>query len=149
MLGNLLEQARSKLSEMKNDLLKYKSKEFLEATMGASALVIMADGTIDKNEKAKMMAFVQNDDNLSIYETSEVVRVYKDFIDTFEMDADIGEAKAMKSIGKMKGKPDQSRLIIRMAIAIGGSDGDFDADEKAAVARICGELGVPASEFGL
>ena len=51
MLSNFLQQARSKLSEMKNEALKYKSKDFLNAALGGSALVIMADGKIDSNEK--------------------------------------------------------------------------------------------------
>ncbi len=39
MLSNFLQQARSKLSEMKNEALKYKSKDFLNAALGGSALV--------------------------------------------------------------------------------------------------------------
>jgi tellurite resistance protein TerB len=104
MLSNFLQQARSKLSEMKNEALKYKSKDFLNAALGGSALVIMADGKIDSNEKTKMMAFIESHEALSIYDTSEVVKTWKNYIETLEMDEDIGAAKAMAALGKIKVK---------------------------------------------
>ncbi len=149
MLSNFLEQARSKLSDLKNEALKYKSKEFLNAALGGSALVILADGSIDAQEKSKMMNFIENHEALSIYNTSEVVKTWKDYIDTLEMDADIGTAKAMSALGKIKGKDDQARLVLRMVCAIGASDGDFDDDEKRVASKIAVELGLNPVDFDL
>ncbi len=149
MLSNLLQQTKAKLNQLKAEALKYKSKEFLNSALGGSALVSMADGTIDAAEKSKMMAFIQNHDALSIYDTSEVVRVWKDYIDTLEMDKDIGEAKAMQALGKIKGKDEQARLVMRMVIAIGAADGNFDADERRVAAKVATELGLNPAEFEL
>lgn len=149
MLSNFLEQARSKLSDLKNEALKYKSKEFLNAALGGSALVILADGKIDAQEKAKMINFIENHEALSIYNTSEVVKTWKDYIDTLEMDNDIGTAKAMTAIGKIKGKEEQARLVLRMVCGIGAADGDFDADEKRVAANIATELGLNPADFDL
>lgn len=149
MLSNFLEQARSKLSDLKNEALKYKSKEFLNAALGGSALVILADGSIDAQEKSKMMNFIENHEALSIYNTSEVVKTWKDYIDTLEMDSDIGSAKAMSALGKIKGKEDQAKLVLRMVCAIGASDGDFDADEKRVASKIAIELGLDPADFDL
>jgi len=149
MFSNFLDKARNKFSELKTGALKYKSKEFLHAALGGSALVIMADGSIDAQEKSKMMSFIENNEALSIYDTSEVVKTWKDYIDTLEMDADIGEAKAMTALGKMKGKDEESRLVLRMVCAIGASDGDFDKDEKRVAAKIALELGLNPADFDL
>lgn len=149
MLSNFLQQARNKLKDLKNEALKYKSKDFLNAALGGSALVIMADGKIDSQEKIKMMAFIENHEALSIYETSEVVKTWKDYIDTLEMDSDIGSAKALGALGKIKGKPEQAKLVLRMVCAIGAADGDFDADEKLVAAKIATELGLDPAEFDL
>jgi tellurite resistance protein TerB len=149
MLSRFLEQARSKLGDLKNEALKYKSKEFLNAALGGSALVILADGSIDAQEKTKMMNFIENHEALSIYNTSEVVKTWKDYIDTLEMDADIGTAKAMSALGKIKGKDDQARLVLRMVCAIGASDGDFDDDEKRVASKIAVELGLNPVDFDL
>jgi len=149
MLSNFLQQARSKMNDLKNEALKYKSKDFLNAALGGSALVIVADGKIDPQEKVKMMAFIENHPALSVYNTAEVVKTWKDFIDTLEMDADIGSAKAMTAIGKIKGKEEQAKLVLRMVCAIGASDGDFDADEKRVAGQIATELGLNPAEFDL
>ena len=149
MLSKFLRDARDKIGELKNEALKYKSKEFLHAALAGSALVIMADGKIDPDEKQKMLAFIQNHEALSIYSTSEVVRTWKDYIDTIEMDADIGGAKALGALGKIKGKDEQARLVLRMVCAIGAADGDFDADERRVAAQIATELGLNPSEFDL
>ena len=149
MLSSFLQQARQKIGDLKAEALKYKSKEFLNAALGGSALVSIADGTIDASEKQKMMAFIQNHEALSIYETSEVVKIWKDYIDTLEMDHDIGEAKAMGAIGKMKGKDAQARLVLRMVCAIGASDGEFDDQEQKIAGRIAKELGLDPAEFEL
>ncbi len=149
MLSNFLQQAKTKLNDLKTDALKYKSKDFLNAALGGSALVIMADGEIDAAEKTKMMAFIQSHEALSIYDTSEVVRTWKDYIDTLEMDADIGGAKAMSALRKIKGKDEQARLVLRMVIAIGAADGDFDKDERAVASKIAVELGLDPAEFEL
>lgn len=149
MLSNFLEQARNKLSDLKNEALKYRSKEFLNAALGGSALVILADGSIDAQEKSKMMDFIENHEALSIYNTSEIVKTWKDYIDTLEMDVDIGTAKAMSALGKIKGKDDQARLVLRMVCAIGASDGDFDDDEKRVASKIAVELGLNPVDFDL
>ena len=149
MLSKFLQQARNKLSDLKNEALKYKSKDFLNAALGGSALVIMADGRIDSQEKIKMMAFIENHEALSIYDTSEVVKTWKNYIDTLEMDSDIGSAKAMTALGKIKGKQEQAKLVLRMVCSIGAADGDFDADEKRVAAQIATELGLDPAEFDL
>lgn len=149
MLSKFLNDARSKINELKADALKYKSKDFLNAALGGSALVIMADGKIDAQEKMKMMAFIENHDALSIYDTSEVVKTWKNYIDTLEMDADIGSAKAMSAVGKLKGKEEQARLVLRMVCAIGAADGEFDEDERRTASKIALELGLDPKEFEL
>lgn len=149
MLSNFLKEARNKISEMKNEALKYKSKDFLNAALGGSALVIMADGEIDPQEKSKMMGFIQNHEALSIYDSSEVVKTWKNYIETIELDSDIGSAKAMEAIAKIKGKDAQAKLVLRMVCAIGASDGDFDADEKNVAKKIAIELGLNPAEFDL
>lgn len=149
MLSDFMEQAKKKFSELKNDALKYKSKDFLNAALGGSALVIVADGKVDAAEKQKMMSFIENNEALSIYDTSEVVKVWKDYMDTIEMDYDIGSAKAYAALGKVKGKTDQARLVMRMVCAIGAADGNFDHDEKTVARKIAIELELNPSDFDL
>ena len=146
---NFLSQLKSKANELKTEALKYKNKDFLNAAMAGSALIAMADGSISSEEKQKMIKFIESNDALSIFTTSDVIKAFQDFVGQLEFDKDIGEAKAYQAIGKMKSNIEASRLLVRMIIAIASSDGLFDSDEKKIAIKIAKELGINPSEFEL
>ena len=146
---NFLSQLKARASELKTEALKFKNKDFLNATMAGSALVAMADGSISSEEKQKMIKFIENNDALSIFTTSDVIKAFQDFVGQLEFDKEIGEAKAYQAIGKMKSNVEASRLLVRMIIAIASSDGLFDSDEKKVAIKIARELALDPSEFEL
>jgi tellurite resistance protein TerB len=146
---NFLSQLKTKANELKTEALKFKNKDFLNAAMAGSALVAMADGSISSEEKQKMIKFIESNDALSIFTTSDVIKAFQDFVGQLEFDKDIGEAKAYQAIGKMKSNTEASRLLIRMIISIASSDGLFDNDEKKVAVKIAKELGLNPSEFEL
>ena len=146
---NFLSQLKTKANELKTEALKFKNKDFLNAAMAGSALVAMADGSISSEEKQKMIKFIESNDALSIFSTSDVIKAFQDFVGQLEFDKDIGEAKAYQAIGKMKSNTEASRLLIRMIIAIASSDGLFDNDEKKVAIKIAKELGIDPAEFEL
>lgn len=154
MLNSIVGKARDKLASLKLDAQKYRSADFLDAAMAASALISVADGTISLEEKKKTIAFVQGHEALKIFDANEVNRKFKGHLDALDpnnpdTDADLGEISALSAIGKMKKKDEQSRMVLRLAIAIGGADGDFDAQEKAQAVKIARELGLDPAEFDL
>ena len=146
---NFLSQLKTKANELKTEALKFKNKDFLNAAMAGSALIAMADGSISSTEKQKMIKFIESNDALSIFTTSDVIKAFQDFVGQLEFDKDIGEAKAYQAIGKMKSNTEASRLLVRMIISIASSDGDFDDDEKKIAVKITKELGINPSEFEL
>lgn len=146
---SFFDQLKSKANELKNDVLKFKNKDFLNAAMAGSALIAMADGSISSEEKQKMIKFIEHNDALSVFSTKDVVAAFQDFVGQIEFDKDIGDAAAYKAIAKMKSDNEAARLLIRMIIAIGSSDGNFDADEKKIAGKIARELGLNPAEFDL
>jgi tellurite resistance protein TerB len=146
---NFLNQLKDKANELKTEALKFKNKDFLNAAMAGSALIAMADGSISAEEKQKMIRFIESNDALSVFTTSDVIKAFQDFVSQLEFDQDIGEAKAYQALGKMKSNSDAARLLMRMIIAIASSDGNFDSSEKRVAVKIAGELGLSAAEFEL
>jgi tellurite resistance protein TerB len=146
---NFLSQLKTKANELKTEALKFKNKDFLNAAMAGSALIAMADGSISSTEKQKMIKFIESNDALSIFTTSDVIKAFQDFVSQLEFDKEIGEAKAYQAIGKMKSNSEASRLLVRMIIAIASSDGNFDQDEKKIAVKIAKELSINPSEFEL
>jgi tellurite resistance protein TerB len=146
---SFLSQLKTKAGELKTEALKFKNKDFLNAAMAGSALIAMADGNISSEEKQKMIKFIESNDTLSIFTTSDVIKAFQDFVGQLEFDKDIGEAKAYQALGKMKSNAQAARLLVRMIIAIASSDGNFDAMEKKIAVKIAKELGLDPAEFEL
>ena len=146
---SFLSSLKSKASELKTEALKYKNKEFLNAAMAGSALIALADGSITSSEKQKMIRFIESNDALSIFTTSDVINAFQEFVSQLEFDRDIGEAKAYQAIGKMKSNTEAARLLVRMIISIASSDDVFDFAEKKIAVKIAKELGVDPAEFEL
>lgn len=146
---SFLSQLKTKASELKSEALKFRNKDFLNAAMAGSALIAMADGSITGEEKQKMIKFIESNDALSVFTTSDVIKAFQDFVGQLEFDKDIGEAKAFQALGKLKSNNEAARLLMRMIIAIASSDGNFDLSEKKVAARIANELGVSPAEFEL
>lgn len=148
-IENFIKSMKEKASELKTEALKFKNKDFLNATMAGSALIAMADGVITPDEKQKMLKFIQAHDALSIFSTTDVVNAFQTYVNQLEFDRDIGEAKAFETLKKMESNAPAARLIIRMVISIAGSDGEFDKHEQIMALRIARELNLNPSEFNL
>lgn len=138
--------ARDKLT---TEVSKFKNREFMEAVANSCALVAAADGEISSAEKMKMTGFINNSPELKVFNLNDVIKVFNDACGKFEFDFQIGQAEALKNISKIKGKDGAARLLVRVACAIGASDGNFDEKEKAACRMICLELGLTPADFEL
>ncbi len=145
----VMDWLKTQTTNAKDEVKRFKSKNFMEAVTAGCALVAYADGIIKPEEKAKMAGFIQRNEALSVFDMTKVIDSFEHHVKSFEFDHSIGKAEALKSIGKIKKKSDEARLLVRVCAAIGAADGDFDPDEQAVVKEICYELGVSPSEFGI
>lgn len=139
-------KARSALS---TEVGKFKNRNFMEATAAACAMIAAADGEVSAAEKAKMAAFIDRSPELKAFNLSDVIGAFNQSVAKFEFDFQLGQAEALKTINKIKGNDGASRLLVRVACAIGASDGSFDDKEKAACRQICLELGLSPADFEL
>jgi tellurite resistance protein TerB len=139
-------EARTRLTA---EVSKFKNRTFMEATVAACAMVAAADGTISAQEKQKMAGFIRNSDELKVFEMPSVIAFFEKVTGNFDFDADIGKAEALKVIGRLRGNEEQARVMVRVACAIGASDGNFDDGEKAVVRDICKDLSLNPADFDL
>jgi len=130
------------------EITKFKSKDLLEAVVAGCALVAYADGNVTSEEKQKMMGFLRTSDQLKVFDSGDVIKIFQKYVEKFEFDNTIGVGEVMQAVGKFRGKP-QAQLVVRVCCAIGAADGDFDQKEKAVVRRMCSELGLNPSDFSL
>ncbi|MBK1717662.1 tellurite resistance TerB family protein [Thiocystis violacea] len=146
---DFLNNLKTKAAELKNEAMKFKNKDFLNAAVSGSVLVSMADGNVSSEEKQKMMRFIENYEALSVFSSKELIESFQNAMTQIEFDKDLGEAKAYDAIRKMKGKDDAARLILRLIIAIAGADGNFDDSEKRVARKIAMELSLNPADFEL
>lgn len=132
-----------------SEMTKFKNADFMEATVAGCALVAAADGEISSAEKLKMTGFIQNSKELKVFELSKVIASFNAYCEKFGFDEQIGRAEALKAVAKLRNKPDAARLLVRVCIAIGSSDGNFDDSERAVCSTICNELGLNPADFDL
>ncbi|MGV8842941.1 MAG: tellurite resistance TerB family protein [Pseudomonas sp.] len=149
MLSWLKTNTAAARTRMAEEISKYKNREFMEAVVAGCALVAAADGDISASEKQKMIGFIQNSDELKVFDTTLVIDTFNKICGKFEFDAAIGKAEALKLVGQLRSKPDAARLLVRVCCAVGNADGTFDSDEQAACRAICTELNLSPSDFDL
>jgi len=149
MLEWLKTNAAKAREALTTEVSKFKNKNFMEATAAACAMIAVADGEVSSSEKMKMTGFINNSPELKVFNLSDVIKAFNDSVSKFEFDYQIGQAEALKVINKIKGNDGAARLLVRVACAIGASDGNFDQKEKAACRQICLELGLNPADFEL
>jgi stress response protein SCP2/tellurite resistance protein len=142
-----MEWAKQQKNKAKDLFNKYKSQDVLDAVVAACALVGMADGRLDPAERQKMLEFVNQSEELRVFDTNKVIQQFNHFVSRIEYDFIIGRAEAFRALGKVRSKPEIARLVARYCIAIGYADGNFDPNEKQMVSEICRELGLDPNEF--
>ncbi len=140
---------KQKADELKTEALKFRNRDFLNAAVGGSVLIAMADGTISSEEKQKMMRFIENYEPLSVFSSKELIEAFQNTVAQIEFDRDLGEATVFEALGKMKNNSDASRLIMRLIICIACSDGTFDDREQYVARKIAAELNLNPSDFEL
>ena len=147
------DQLKSKTTEMSSQLQtqakKFNNKDFANGTMAMCALIAAADGNVDSSERSKVAALITSNDVLSIFPASELRERFDHYCDKLNSDFDFGKVEAIQALGKLKKKEDQARAVVQIGIIIGGADGSFDANERAAVKSACQALGVPPGDFDL
>jgi len=149
MLEWLKENVAKARETLTTEMGKFKNRTFMEAIANACAMIAAADGEVSPAEKMKMAGFINNSPELKVFNLTEVIAVFNDACGKFEFDFHVGQAEALKNINKLKGKDAESRLLVRVACAVGASDGNFDDKEKAACRAISLELGLNPADFDL
>ena len=140
---------RSARAALTRELERLRNRQFLEATMAASALVVMADGELKFSELNTIDRLRESIRELKSYDAHVAVDLCRDYADAIGEDFERGKASALSAVTKLAGDQEAGRLVMQMCIAIAKSDGDFSASELALIRELCHALGLDPSDMGL
>ncbi|CAK9885514.1 MAG: DnaJ-like protein DjlA [Candidatus Erwinia impunctatus] len=143
------EALNSGRAELTRQVGRFKNKKFMQGTVAVCARISVANGVVSCEEKQKMMGFLQNSEELEVFDTNEVIDFFNKLVTSFDFDIEIGKGETMKYILALKDQPEAAQLALRVGIAVAKSDGDFDQDEQNAVREIASALGFSPADFGL
>lgn len=124
---------------------KMTNKSFLEQAMAACALVANADGIIDDCEVQEVLKYAKNHNVFGNYSVEEVEKAFQKQV----AEVKVSPRKVLEVVEGLKGKTAEATLLVNVAIAIGASDGDFDADEQAVVKEIIEALDLDINNFDM
>lgn len=132
---------------------RYKSKDFLIASINACVVVSMADGVCSSDEIQKTLGYCKINKMLSCFDFSEVTKIFTEAKEKYDFDPGVGESEALIAIKKATNAcamdADQKLCIMTLCCVIGNADGNFDAKEKDAVVKIRQALGLTPSDFSV
>ena len=147
------DQLKVKAQELNTQLAtktsQFKNKEFANGSMAMCALIAAADGRIDPSERQKTSGLIATNQSLSHFPPAELQQKFDWYCDKLSDDFEFGKVEATATIGKLRAKSEQARAVIQIGIIIGGADGNFDDQEKAAVRSACHAVGIDPAEFEL
>lgn len=131
---------------MNSELQKYRSKDLMQAIVAGATMIAYADGVVSASEKQKLMGYVRNSEQLSVFDTDKVIESFNQYLSRFEFDSTIASGEALQKIAVFKGKP-EAHLIVRVCLAIANADGNFDTTEQQALEQICRSLDLDIKSF--
>lgn len=131
------------------ELDKFRNRQFLDATMAASALVSMADGDANITELNILDQALETIQELRIYDPHDALDLYRDYLEGLRQDPAGTREKIMQAIGKLRDDEHAAMLLIRVCVAIGKADENFSEPEKAVIQDLCGSLTLDCNALGL
>ena len=148
-LDNLRNGLNNVSSQLSDQVSRFKSADFAEATMSMCALIAAADGSISADERRKVAGFIASNDSLKVFQPSDLKTRFDKYCDKLSQDYDFGRIEAIQAIGKLRSKPDQARAVIQLGMIIGGADGNFDESEKVQIRDAARAVSLDPAEFGV
>jgi tellurite resistance protein TerB len=143
-MADFFTQFRSAIGE---HIERFRSRDVLEATMAAAALVSMADGTVNLTEASTIDQALEAVHQLDIYDKHEAVDLYHRNIEQLKADPNGARENILKTISKISRDQQASRILIKICIAIGKSDEDLIGEEKSTIIEIAARLGIDSAEI--
>lgn len=122
---------------------------FLKATMAASAVVAIANGTITFSQRVRVDQVLETLEALKIFDPHKGVDMFNNFADFILADPASGHAKAMAAITPMADHPDMAKILIRACRAISEASGEISLVEKIELITLCSLLKIEPADCGL
>lgn len=125
------------------------NKRILEGVVAGCAIVAYADGRVTADERQRMSDLIRAFEPIADFDLDDVLDCFEDVTARFVDVHETGEREALAILARLKGEKRYSALLVDTCCAIAAVDGNFDAEEREAVVRICEALSLDPADFDL
>ncbi len=130
-------------------LLRHRNLPFLKATMAASAMIAIANGSISFSERIRLDQIIKALEALKVFDPHEGVNLFNEYADAILKSPATGRIRAMKAIKAVAKDPETAALLIRVCLAISEAKGEMYLVEKIEIVSLCSTLGIEPERCGL
>jgi tellurite resistance protein TerB len=131
------------------ELDKFRNRQFLEATMAATALVSLADGDANLTEINILDQALESIQELKIYDPHHALDLYRDYLEDLRTNPAETRDKIIQTVGKIRDDQHAARLLIQVCVAIGKADENFSEPEKNVITELCQSQALDCDELAL
>ena len=117
-------------------------RNFLEATMAASALVAMADGVLHPAERDMLGTLRERVDGLPAFDTETAAEYYREYLDALAADSRSGRERVFAAVGRIAGDDGAAPLVIQVCLTIAIADRSVGQSEYDAICELSNKLGL-------
>ena len=119
-----------------------RNREFLEAAMGASALLATADGEVSFAELMARDYLLDRVDILHMFDPGEAADLFRSYVETIQEDADLGLSKVVEAVSKLSEDTELAPLLLKVCMVMCKADDDFSQREHVILEDLCSVLGL-------
>lgn len=129
-------------------LAQRKHGAFHDAVLSASVMLALADGKLSAEERKSLLRYLSSSDIFACFPQEKVVSSLDDILRLWERDSDMARISSLQRIGRIRGRTEDARMLVRLSLAVVRADGaPLDAEEKDVLRTICRELDLPVEDM--
>ena len=126
---------------------KVLNRQFLEAAMGASAMLALADGEISFAELMARDYVLDHVQQLQVFDPNEAADLFCTYAETISNNPQLGKAHVLEAITHLSGNRELASLLLRICLVIAKADRNFSQPEHEVIDTFCDVLGLNKEEI--
>ncbi|MFU0756930.1 Co-chaperone protein DjlA [Serratia marcescens] len=135
-----------KVAAAKVELKKVENRDLMEAIVGGCLLVAAADGTIEKEETAKLDQLLRSNPRLGHY-GNEITALITRFTEQLEAGFRVGRMNILREIEDIKNTPTEAEEVFVNMLTIAEADGEIEPEEQKVLEDVGRRLGLRVDDY--
>jgi tellurite resistance protein len=126
---------------------RIRSRDFLAASMGATALLALTDGELTLTKLMARDFVLHHVKQLQAFDSEEAIEFFGQTVEQLKITPHLAKEKIFKAVIKLTGDEELAPLLIRICVVIARWDNDFSEPKRKVVSELCNVLGLEDKEI--